>query len=106
MLRSPRRPQRKERARFSGTGNELAHARAIVVRLMAELEVITEQPELFHRVRVIFDLTGDEPTTGRRVEMRGARSMIASLPVYAKIMKNLVDALHKLVGAGREAWGG
>lgn len=85
--------------------NELAHARAIVARLMAALEATTQQPELFHRVRAVMDLTGEEPTTERRLNMRGALSMIASLPMRAKIVKNLVDALHKLIGAEREAWG-
>jgi hypothetical protein len=88
-----------------GHRNELAHARAIVGRLMAELEVITQQPELIHRVRKALDLSGEEPTIDQRLDMRGALSMSASLPMRAKIVKNLVDALHKLIGAEREAWG-
>ena len=85
--------------------NELAHAREIVAKLMAELEGMTLQPELFERVREVSELTGEGLTPNQRQDMRDALSIIVSLPIRAKIVKNLVDALHKVIGAEREAWG-
>ena len=67
--------------------NELAHARAMVARLMAELEAMMQKPELFERVREVLELSGVAPTTDQRLDMRGALSMIASLPMRAKIVK-------------------
>ena len=80
---------------------DIARARRLAMRLMVELEAVTETPDLFG---MVYDALAcpDEPAIEALREMA---TLVASLPARVKVMKDLADTLHKLIGAEREAFG-
>ena len=82
-----------------------ADAAALVIRQMAELGQGTDSPDLFMRVAELLESLDDEPTAGQRTDMYAALSLIASLPARAKVLKDLVDSMQKIIGVEREAFG-
>ena len=53
----------------------------------------------------VLDLLDDEATADERQQMRDIVAMVSSLPQRTKVLKDLVDSLHKCIGIEREAVG-
>jgi hypothetical protein len=71
------------------------------VTLLAELEAVTDTPDMFG---MVYDALAcpDEPAIEA---LRDMAALVSSLPGRVKVMKDLADTLHKLIGAEREAFG-
>ena len=84
-----------------GHRKDIGRARRLAAMLLAELETVTETPDLFG---MAYDALAypDEPAIEALREMA---TLVASLPARVKVMKDLADTLHKLIGAEREAFG-
>lgn len=84
-----------------GHRDDIARARRLVVTLLTELEAVIDRPELFG---MVYDaLTNpDEPAIEA---LRNMATLVASLPGRAKVMKDLAETLHKVIGMEREAFG-
>jgi hypothetical protein len=81
--------------------SDIARARRIAVALLAELEGVTTQADLFGMVHGALS-DPDEPAIERLREMA---ALVCSLPARTKVLKDLADALHKVIGMEREAFG-
>jgi hypothetical protein len=80
-------------------------ARRLTQLLLAELEAVTEQPEVFGRVRDLLENLNDEPTATQRQDLRDMASLVSSLPQRVRVMRDLADTLHRVIGVEREACG-
>jgi hypothetical protein len=84
-----------------GHRSDIARARKIAVALLAELEAANMQPDLFAIVHGALS-DPDDPAIGSLREMA---ALVSSLPARTKVLKDLADALHKVIGMEREAFG-
>lgn len=84
-----------------GHRDDIARARRVAVTLLAELEAVVDRPDLFG---MVYDALSnpDEPAIEA---LRSMATLVASLPGRVKIMKDLADTLHKVIGMEREAFG-
>lgn len=82
-----------------------AEARSIGVQLLAELAGATKSPELFARVIDALEHLEDEPDAALKADMREVISIASRLPQRANVFKTLVEALSKVQGMEREAFG-
>jgi hypothetical protein len=73
--------------------------------LLAELEAVTEQPEVFARVCDLLEILDDEPTAAQREDLRDMAALVSSLPQRVKVMKDLADTLHRVISVEREECG-
>lgn len=80
---------------------DIARGRRLVMRLMAELEDVFERPDLY---AMVYDALSD-PSEPAIDALRDMARLVASLPMRVKIMRDLADAMHKLIGMEREAHG-
>src|SRR5437762_2359668 len=71
------------------------------MKLLAELESVVDQPELYGMVHDALS-DPDEPAIQALGDMA---HLVASLPGRTKVLKDLADALRTLIGAEREAFG-
>lgn len=74
------------------------------LRMLAQLDVVDDEPELFVQVRDLLLETG-ELTGDQRTQLADAIALVASLPARAKVLKDLVDSFARVVGIEREALG-
>jgi len=84
-----------------GHRTDIARARKLANALLAELEAVTGEPELFAMVHHALS-DPDEPAIEA---LRDMAALVSSLPQRTKIMKDLADTLHKVIGMEREAFG-
>ena len=82
-----------------------AELRGIATELLAELRSTTRDADLFVRLRDLLETLEDEPSDEQRLQMRKAFELIASLPGRAKVLRDVVDSFHKIIGLEREAFG-
>lgn len=84
-----------------GHRKDIARARRLAAMLLAELEAVTEMPDLFG---MVYDALAcpDEPAMDA---LRDMAMLVQSLPQRAKVLKDLADTLHKCIGMEREAFG-
>lgn len=81
-------------------------ARAIGTQLLTELGTATNEPELFARVAEFLALTEtEEPDTAMRQDMADVQALLAQLPRRVGVFKTLIEALSKVQGMEREAFG-
>ena len=77
--------------------------------LLAEIEAITNNPDLFSRLgELMIDPVGDTPTKGEldRVEkLRAAFEKVLTSPARIDSFKKLTDTLKTLIGLERQAYG-
>jgi hypothetical protein len=83
---------------------DIRKARGIVGALMAELESVVSDPALYGRVHMALAL-GAKAGEGSVVALRRMVELVESLPQRAKVAGNLAEALGRLIGLEREAYG-
>ena len=81
-----------------------AEAHRIAQQMLATLKESANSAELFKRVREVLD-SGDEPTAEQRQYMRDLVGLVASLPQRVATLKNLVDALARVILVERQSYG-
>lgn len=81
--------------------SDIGRARRLVVGLLGELEAVCEMPDLFGMVHLALT----DPSEDSIEALHEMARMVASLPARVRVAKDLADALHKLIGAEREAFG-
>jgi hypothetical protein len=80
---------------------DIGRARQLAMKLLAELESVVDQPELYGMVH---DAQAN-PEDPAIEALRDMTNLVASLPARTKVLKDLADALRTLIGAEREAFG-
>jgi hypothetical protein len=80
---------------------DIARGRRLVNRLFDELEDVIERPELFAMVHGVLDEPSEEGLDALREVMR----LVANLPARVAMVKALAEAMHRLIGMEREAFG-
>lgn len=93
--------------------SDIAKARTACARLLDELDLASDQPELFGALHDLFAgdalLTQPVDRTAAQVEQlaaaRRVADLVGALPQRASVFKTLVEAMHKLIGMEREAFG-
>lgn len=84
-----------------GHRTDIASLRSIVATLMEELATVINDPALFARAHMALHEPGEEALN----DLREMAHLVANLPARVKVAKDLADALHKVVGMEREAFG-
>lgn len=93
---------------------DISKGRGIVVKLMAELEGVTDHPDLIEDLQqALYQAElGDDPdditkqaARGRAQRMRDALERVAGLQGRVGSIKGLSEALKNLVALERQAWG-
>lgn len=93
---------------------DISKGRGIVVKLMAELEGVTDRPDLIEDLQqALYQAElGDDPdeitkqaARGRAQRMRDALERVAGLQGRVGSIKGLSEALKNLVALERQAWG-
>lgn len=97
-----------------GHRTDISKGRGIVVKLLGELDGITDRPELIEDLQqALHDAElGDEPddvdrqaARGRAQRLREALDRVISLQGRVASVKGLAEAMKNLIGLERQAWG-
>lgn len=82
---------------------DIAETRAMVVSMLGELRETCDRPDLFGSVHMVLTMQReDEPAIEA---LRDAARLVSSLPQRAQVVKTLTEALGRLIGMEREAFG-
>lgn len=97
-----------------GHRTDISKGRGIVVKLLAELEGVTDRPDLIEDLQQALHQAelGDDPddvdrqaAKGRAQRLREALDRVISLQGRVASVKGLTEAMKNLIGLEREAWG-
>jgi len=83
----------------------LSNARAVAMQLLAEVMASVDSPDLFHRLYELLEHSDGGITDAERKKVGDAFALIADLPKRTKVFKDQMEALGKLIGMEREAFG-
>jgi hypothetical protein len=87
-----------------GHRHTAGEAHRIAEQLLSMLKTTVNGPELFERVRVALEC-GEAPTLEQRKDMHEMVALTASLPQRVKTLKDLVEALARVIAIERTAFG-
>jgi hypothetical protein len=82
---------------------DISRSRALFSRLLAELELLTDNKGLFAQLGLLMATSGDDPD--KTDKLGQLYSKVISLPGRVDSAKRLVETLEKLVRMEREAFG-
>jgi prophage DNA circulation protein len=85
-----------------GHRTDIAKLRALVGALMRKAEAAIGDPEIFGRA---WDMLAGADTEVDMAVLRDMADLVASLPAQTKVLKDLADAMHRVIGMEREAYG-
>ena len=81
---------------------DIAQLRKLVAALMRKAEAAIGDPEIFGRAWDVLMSTDEQPDLQ---VLRDMADLVASLPAQTKVLKDLADAMHRVIGMEREAFG-
>lgn len=87
-----------------GQRGDIKRTRALCMRLIRELEQVVDVPEAYGLMAAALEAL-DDPTFSAARQLRDLAELVTSLPQRVKVLKDLADALHRLIGLEREAFG-
>jgi len=82
---------------------DIGRSRKLFSRLLAELELLTDNKELFAQMGAVMAMSGDDPA--RADKLVNLYAKVISLPGRVDAAKRLVETLEKVVRMEREAFG-
>jgi hypothetical protein len=88
-----------------GHRKDIAQARTLAMSLLDELTHQTGNVELYEKLGELLLGGGDEKDSAAQTKRWQALQAALSLGGRTKVMKDLADTLHKLIGLEREAFG-